>query len=39
MRERRSSDRGPRPIEAFLLFATRFTFTTRRMWILLALAL
>ncbi|MEO7687935.1 MAG: diguanylate cyclase [Sphingomonas sp.] len=39
MRERRSSDRGPRPIEALLLFARHFNFTTRRLWILLALAL
>ena len=39
MIERRSSDRGPRLIEPLVLFATRFNFTTRRLSILLALAL
>ncbi|MEO6214462.1 MAG: diguanylate cyclase [Sphingomonas sp.] len=39
MTERRSSERGPRPIEQLLLFATRFQLSTRRLSILLALAL
>ena len=39
MRKRRSSDRGPGPVEALFLFARHFNFTTRRLWILLALAL
>lgn len=39
MKERRSSDRGHRLIEPLFLLATRFNFTTRRLWILLALSL
>ncbi|MEP7005431.1 MAG: CHASE3 domain-containing protein, partial [Sphingomonas bacterium] len=39
MRERRSSDRGPRLIEPLFRFVRRFTFTTRRLSILLAFAL
>src|SRR4051812_14365067 len=39
MIERRSPDHGPRPIEPFFLFATRFQLSMRRMSILLMFAL
>ena len=39
MIERRSSDRGPRPIASFFPFVTRLQFSTRHLSILLVLAL